>query len=158
MELEAVGNGYAPLGVFQEGAALGRRSIGGHIGRIQVVEVVHIQARLGTRWIYIVRGQQAMSLRPHISDLQHHVSCKLTLNREVVLRRVLRTQVRFEFTVEEKRAKQRVIHGLAGCRSKNAVERVRRGRSSGLVDEGSVEERVEQRRTAPERRFSTELR
>ena len=57
-----------------------------------------------------------MPLRPHISDLQHHVSCKLPLNGEVVLRGVLRAKMRFELAVEEKRAKQGVIHGLSGRR------------------------------------------
>ena len=71
------------------------------------------EAGLRNRWIDVVRSQQTVSLRAHVSNLQHHVSCQLTLNGEVVLRCVLRAQVRFEFTVEQKRAKQRVIHGLA---------------------------------------------
>src|SRR5208282_2075974 len=100
-----------------------------------------------------------MSLRPNIAELQHHILCKLPLNREVVLRRVLRTQVRLELPVKKDRPEERQIHGLTGLRGNDAVKRIwsRRG-PSGLVNERRVKHRVEQRRTASKRRFGAELR
>ena len=81
-----------------------------------------------------------MPLRPDISELQHHVFRKLSLNRQIVLRRVLSAQVRLELAIEENRAKQRVIHGLAGRGGQNAVERIRRRCASRLVNERSVKD------------------
>src|SRR5579862_663302 len=83
------------------------------------------------------------------------------LNGEVVLAGVLGAQMWLELTIKKDGPEQRVVDRLPLGGRQNAVKRIRRGRNPGsprLVDKGSVEESFENRRTAAERRFSTELR
>src|SRR5580698_11531759 len=108
--------------IFQERTASSLCATRGsqEIVRVRSSYINEVKARLGRGWIYVVRGQQTMPLRSHVSELQHHVFCKLALNGEVVLRSVLRPQVGFELTVEEQRPKKRIVHGLSGGRGENS--------------------------------------
>src|ERR1700728_21572 len=99
-----------------------------------------------------------MALGADIPELQHRISCKLPLNREVVLGCVLRPQVGLKLAVEKNRSKQRVIDRLSFCRRQDAIKRIRSDRASGLVNGRRIKEGIEQRRTAAERRFGPELR
>ena len=64
---------------------------------------MQIQTGLRIAKVHIVAGQQPMSLRSDITNLQHQVLGQLALDIEVVLRRILRAQVRLELPVQQQR-------------------------------------------------------
>src|SRR5208337_5219617 len=64
----------------------------------------------------------------------------------------------FEVAIEKKGPKQRIVYGVSGGWREDATERVWRYRTSRLIDEGGIEERIVQVRAASEWRLSPELR
>src|ERR1043166_8679996 len=67
----------------------------------QVGYVLQIETRLGIAKVQVFRGQQAVSLGPHISHRQHQVFANLTLDSQVVLRCVLGTEVGLQFSKQQ---------------------------------------------------------
>jgi hypothetical protein len=64
-----------------------------------LAQVREVDAGLRITGVDVVRRQQSMPLRPHIIDLQQKILGNLTLDAEVVLRRVLRAQMRLEVAI-----------------------------------------------------------
>ena len=65
-----------------------------------------IQASLRIAVIQIAGGQQAMTLRPDVANLENHVATDLALDCEVVLLLVLGPDVRLQFAVQDHGAEQ----------------------------------------------------
>src|SRR5208283_522134 len=98
-----------------------------------------------------------MALRPYIIDLQQEVLCDLALDAEVVLRRVLRAQMRLEVAVHEDGEVIRPTWILSlGCLRQKSVESIR-GHVSSLPHKWSIEESVEETGAAAKGWFSAEL-
>src|ERR1035437_10922647 len=55
-------------------------------------ERIQVQASLRVAVVQIIRGQQAVRLRAHVTDLEEHVALQLALDGEVVLLGVLRAE------------------------------------------------------------------
>jgi hypothetical protein len=61
--------------------------------------IIDIETSLSIAVVQVVNRQQMVRLRAHIGDTQQHIRGQLPLDREVVLFRILRTQMRLEFSV-----------------------------------------------------------
>ncbi len=146
-----------PIAVFDRGtAAIGRRK--GLISQIRVVRgnIGHIETSLRVGRIDVVSSQQAVSLGPDVANLEHRAVAQIALDREVVLRGVLRAQVGLEFAVKKDWAKQGQVSGGAFCGRDNATERIRSCEFT-LIHERSIEKDIGERGTASERRLGAEL-
>ena len=64
---------------------------------------MQVHAGLRIAVVNVVTGQQTMSLRTNVPDLQHQVFGQFALDIEVVLHRVLRAQMWLELTVKSNR-------------------------------------------------------
>src|SRR5713226_7092673 len=78
------------------------------------------------------------------------------LDRQIVLRRILRAHVWLEFTEQQDRFKQRPVKGGAWLRIENTIGPVRQ-HSTALIHVRSVEQRAERGQTDAERRLRAEL-
>ena len=73
----------------------------GTVGKILAARTVaehgvQIQASLRISIVQIVGGEQPMTLRTHVAHLQLQVSAQLTLERQVILRRILTSHFRLK--------------------------------------------------------------
>ena len=87
--------------IGQDGSRLDEvRRLGKELTAIEIAivqsqgNVVQIDTRLRIAEVDVVRSQQTMALGANVSDLEHHILSNFTLDIQVVLRRVLSTQVR----------------------------------------------------------------
>src|SRR5579863_7936484 len=97
-----------------------------------------------------------MALRANVSELHDNITGQLPLNRQVVLRRVLRPHVRLEITVKQHGPEAGPILGRTRRWAQDAIKRIRIDGTT-LRDKRSVQERRGKIRAASERRLGAEL-
>src|SRR5256885_14788900 len=97
-----------------------------------------------------------MSLPAHVGNLEYEILRKFALDRQIVLLRVLGADIRRRLPIEKNRPKHGPIHWLIPWRIQDAVKRIWGARSV-LVLEREIEHRVQNTRTAAERRLRAEL-
>src|SRR6202521_4538078 len=126
---------------------------------------VQIQASLRIPEVEIVGCQQPMSLRSYIAHLQFQVPAQLTLDRQVVLRRILTPHFRLKLTEQKNGAEHPPVHRLPPFRIQDAVDTGQRGQAEwigireapALVEKRSVEQGVEGEGATAEWRLGAEL-
>ncbi len=78
-----------PAGISFAGDVESAISVEGSAGQAgiasEIRDIVQVETSLGIPVIEVVRGEQAMSLRAHVAELQLQVAPKLPLDRQVVL-------------------------------------------------------------------------
>src|ERR1700689_4585309 len=97
-----------------------------------------------------------MSLRTNVSQLQNDIPGQLALNRQVVLRRILRAHVGLEIAEQQHRPEAGPVLRAAGSGTQNPVEWVWT-HCSALRNERRIKECCGQEGAASERRFCAEL-
>src|ERR1700691_6195400 len=115
-----------------------------------------------------MRCEQMMSLRSNVRDPQHHVLGELSFHGQVVLLRILRLQMRSEFSKEQKRTERGPINAAVGpsrrihstrsarCLVNHTSKRIRAHRT-GLREIGQVEQWARNERAPSKRRLRAEL-
>ena len=98
-----------------------------------------------------------MPLRSYVANHEAHVMSQLVLDRQIVLRRVLRAHVRLELSKQQDRTEYRPVHRLAPWRIQDSIERIGIYRCPILPQEGQVELGVNGESTSAEWRLCTEL-
>src|SRR6266404_3574421 len=97
-----------------------------------------------------------MSLPAYVCNLEYQIFGEFALDRQVIVLRVLRPDMRCCLTIEKDRTKHRPIHWLIPWRIQDAIKRIRSGRPV-LILERQIEHRVVNAGAAAERRFCAEL-
>src|SRR5262245_18856846 len=97
-----------------------------------------------------------MALRTYVAYLEKNISGELSLDRQVVLRRILRTQYSGELTEKQDGSESFPVDRCSARRIHNTVEWIRPNRSV-LIEERGLECRVRNKVAAPEWRFRAEL-
>src|SRR6267142_1860216 len=97
-----------------------------------------------------------MSLPAYIRNLEYHILREFSLDRQVVLLRVLGADMRRRLPIEKDRPKHRPIHWLIPWRVQDPIKRIRGGRSV-LILERQIQHGVENAGTSAERRLGAEL-
>src|SRR5258708_13268106 len=90
-----------------------------------------------------------MSLPAYIRNLEYHILREFSLDRQVVLLRVLGADMRRRLPIEKDRPKHRPIHWLIPWRVQDPIKRIRGGPSV-LIFERQIPHGVENTRTSAE--------
>src|SRR2546429_835812 len=119
-------------------------------------KVCQVKAGLGIRRILIVNGEQPVPLRADVADLQKNVAGQFALNRQIVLRGILRAEFGGKLSEEQNRTIQRPIYRLVPRRIQERVRNI--GKSCTLLShKRRAKERVRHAGTHAERRLRAEL-
>src|SRR5437016_14597093 len=97
-----------------------------------------------------------MSLPAYVRNLEYKVLREFTVDRQVILLRVLRADMRRRLSIKKDWPEQRPIHWLISWRIQDPVKRIRCARSI-LILERQIEHGVVNARAAAERRLCAEL-
>src|SRR5271165_2351752 len=119
---------------------------------------VQIDAALCLAIIQVARRQQTMPLGADVTRLPKQVFGKLKLHVQVVLRRVLGSQMGLELPVEKNRPVLRPVHRLLAGRIDDPVKGIGLGRIAKLILKRSIEEAVVDDVAPAKRRLGAELR
>src|ERR1700761_1591312 len=91
--------------------------------------------------IQIVGCQQAVPLRPNVADLEEHIARQFSLDGQVVLSGILRSQLLWKFSEQQDGSECRPVNAAASRRIQYPVKRVGPRRCA-LIQEGSLEQRI----------------
>ena len=103
-----------------------------------------------------MRGQQAVTLRADVAELQHQVPGQFAFDGEIVLSRILRAHLGLEITVQQDGAEGRPILRRTRFGSQDATERIRTD-GTVLPNERRIQERRGQVCAASEGRLGAKL-
>src|SRR4051812_5828113 len=123
---------------------------------VVVRNVLHIHTGTRIAEVNIVARQKAVPLRSDIPDLEYKILGEFALNIQVVLRRILRAQVRLELSVQQQRPEALPVGILPRRRIDDAIERIWLYRAV-LLQVWSVEQRSVDDVAAAEGWLSAEL-
>ena len=82
---------------------------------------------------------------------------RLRARSQIVLLRILRTQMSWKLSEQQDRTEHRPVHSLTAWGAQDSIERIRSNSRSILVQKRCVELRVEHKRAAAKRRLRAEL-
>jgi hypothetical protein len=142
--------------VFEERAAASRQSVRRNVACVVVGDGDYVEATLRIRRVNVMRSQQSVTLRSHITELKDHISSQFLLEIQVVLSRILRAHVRLEIPVQQHGAEGSPILRRAGRRAQYSIKGIGAD-GAALRNEGSVQKSCRQEGAAPERWFGAEL-
>src|SRR5258705_8534413 len=97
-----------------------------------------------------------MSLPAYIRNLEYHILREFSLDRQVVLLRVLGADMRRRLPIEKDRPKHRPIHWLIPWRVQDPIKKIRGGRSV-LIFERQIQQGVEKTGNFPQTGVRAEL-
>ena len=90
--------------------------------RICVRQSLQVKASLRVSVVDVVRRQQPVALRSHITNLELHIVGQLVLDREVILSGILTAHVRLELSEQRIGAKHSPVHRLPSFRIKDSID------------------------------------